>query len=364
MWCPTLGPACSELMGSLDTHPVSRLLWRRLKPLVLGKVLFAPDTPFTRQLMTQVREQAGKQDLEEVGVCRDVGMCQLRDTGWSRGEEAGGGPRHPQKRPGWRDLSTHLLQVNRTFQELALLKDIQEVWGLLGSQLFAFMNDSANVAMLQVGTGWRAANSPTASPSTSPSPEDLGQGQGLLGKGVEVGHGVHGELRMQGWEEGATAPKCLIQTPTFPHTPQRLLQIQDKGSRQPGPRGRDQVEALRAFLNPRSGSYSWQEALADVGHLVGTLGRVMEVRGHPVEGISAGRGSPAGGGHFSEEAQLHGSALRSREDPGTSDPCLDPSVVRDPGQAGGCALGGCPGGAGPGANLRAPFLGWHCLPGT
>lgn len=88
MWCPTLGPACSELMGSLDTHPVSRLLWRRLKPLVLGKVLFAPDTPFTRQLMTQVREQAGKQDLEEVGVCRDVGMCQLRDTGWSRGNES------------------------------------------------------------------------------------------------------------------------------------------------------------------------------------------------------------------------------------------------------------------------------------
>lgn len=51
------------------------------------------------------------------------------------------------------DLSTHLLQVNRTFQELALLKDIQEVWGLLGPQLFNFLNDSANIAMLQVGPG-------------------------------------------------------------------------------------------------------------------------------------------------------------------------------------------------------------------
>ena len=51
------------------------------------------------------------------------------------------------------DLSTHLLQVNRTFQELALLKDIQEVWGLLGPQLFNFLNDSANVAMLQVRPG-------------------------------------------------------------------------------------------------------------------------------------------------------------------------------------------------------------------
>uniref|UniRef100_A0A8C3VSL4 ATP binding cassette subfamily A member 7 n=1 Tax=Catagonus wagneri TaxID=51154 RepID=A0A8C3VSL4_9CETA len=144
----SLSPNCTELMGALDTHPLSRLLWRRLKPLVLGKILFAPDTPFTRQLMAQ---------------------------------------------------------VNRTFQELELLKDIQEVWGLLGPQLFAFMNDSANVAMLQ-----------------------------------------------------------------------RLLQIQDKGRRRPGPRGQDQVEALHAFLNPRRGSYSWQEALADVGHLVGTLGRVME----------------------------------------------------------------------------------------
>lgn len=54
---PTPGPACVELMGTLDTHPLSRLLWRRLKPLVLGKLLFAPDTPFTRQLMAQVRAE-------------------------------------------------------------------------------------------------------------------------------------------------------------------------------------------------------------------------------------------------------------------------------------------------------------------
>lgn len=42
-------------MGALGDHPLSRLLWRRLKPLVLGKLLFAPDTNFTRQLMAQVR---------------------------------------------------------------------------------------------------------------------------------------------------------------------------------------------------------------------------------------------------------------------------------------------------------------------
>ncbi|XP_027982024.1 ATP-binding cassette sub-family A member 7 isoform X2 [Eumetopias jubatus] len=143
-----LSPACAELVGSLETHPLSRLLWRRLKPLVLGKLLFTPNTAFTRQLMAQ---------------------------------------------------------VNRTFQELALLKDIQEVWGALGPQLFNFLNDSTNVAMLQ-----------------------------------------------------------------------RLLQAQDGGRRRPGSRGHAQAKALLAFLDPRGGTYSWQEAHADVGHLVGMLGSVME----------------------------------------------------------------------------------------
>lgn len=53
------------------------------------------------------------------------------------------------------DLGDPFLQVNRTFEELALLRDIQEVWGMLGPQLFGFLNNSANVAMLQVGLGWR-----------------------------------------------------------------------------------------------------------------------------------------------------------------------------------------------------------------
>ncbi|XP_030651874.1 phospholipid-transporting ATPase ABCA7 isoform X2 [Nomascus leucogenys] len=144
----SLSPACSELIGALDSHPLSRLLWRRLKPLILGKLLFAPDTPFTRKLMAQ---------------------------------------------------------VNRTFEELSLLRDVREVWEMLGPRIFTFMNDSSNVAALQ-----------------------------------------------------------------------RLLQMQDEGRRQPRPGGRDHTEALRSFLDPGSGGYSWQDAHADVGRLVGTLGRVTE----------------------------------------------------------------------------------------
>uniref|UniRef100_A0A8C0KX41 ATP binding cassette subfamily A member 7 n=1 Tax=Canis lupus dingo TaxID=286419 RepID=A0A8C0KX41_CANLU len=143
-----LSPACAQLVGTLETHPLSRLLWRRLKPLVLGKLLFTPDTAFTRQLMAQ---------------------------------------------------------VNRTFQELALLKDIPEVWAALGPQLFRFLNDSLNVAMLQ-----------------------------------------------------------------------KLLQVQDRGRRRPGSRGQDRAQALLTFLDPRGDGYGWRDAHADVGHLVGLLGHVME----------------------------------------------------------------------------------------
>uniref|UniRef100_A0A8C5ZH58 ATP binding cassette subfamily A member 7 n=1 Tax=Marmota marmota marmota TaxID=9994 RepID=A0A8C5ZH58_MARMA len=141
---PTPGPACSELMGALGDHPLSRLLWRRLKPLILGKLLFAPDTNFTRQLMAQVRA-----------------LCQLK---------------------------------------------------------------------------------------------------------VVVG-GQMGPHRQEG------VPDTNLSSPD---TPQRLLQRPDKSGWQPGPGGPDPTEALQSFLDPSMGGYSWRDAHADVGHLMGTLGQVME----------------------------------------------------------------------------------------
>ncbi|XP_048667737.1 phospholipid-transporting ATPase ABCA7 isoform X2 [Marmota marmota marmota] len=230
-----LSPACSELMGALGDHPLSRLLWRRLKPLILGKLLFAPDTNFTRQLMAQVRAlcQAGGKwpdttrylarcvtaRPEGLGSCilkkyEFVGRQRPAGTGSEaqmeagpRGQDSAGVPR------GWQVVSgkgqdgscAASLQVNRTFEELALLRDIQEVWGVLGPQLFDFMNNSANVAILQ-----------------------------------------------------------------------RLLQRPDKSGWQPGPGGPDPTEALQSFLDPSMGGYSWRDAHADVGHLMGTLGQVME----------------------------------------------------------------------------------------
>ncbi|XP_052020849.1 phospholipid-transporting ATPase ABCA7 isoform X3 [Apodemus sylvaticus] len=144
----SLSPACSEFVGTLDDHPVSRLLWKRLKPLVLGKILFAPDTTFTRKVMAQ---------------------------------------------------------VNHTFEELALLRDLHELWGVLGPQIFNFMNDSTNVAVLL-----------------------------------------------------------------------RLLDVGGTGQRQQTPRAQKQLEAIRDFLDPKRGGYSWQEAHADMGRLARVLGQIME----------------------------------------------------------------------------------------
>ncbi|XP_059108000.1 phospholipid-transporting ATPase ABCA7 [Peromyscus eremicus] len=194
----SLSPACSQFMGALDDHPVSRLLWRRLKPLILGKILFAPDTNFTRKLMAQ---------------------------------------------------------VNRTFEELALLRDLQEVWGVLGPQIFHFMNDSANTAMLQ-----------------------------------------------------------------------RLLDVEGSGHRQQTPRGQKQLAAVRDFLDPSRGGYSWREAYADIGRLAGILGQIMEcvsldkLEAVPSEGALVSRALELLG----ERRLWAGIVFLSPEDP------LDPSELWSP----------------------------------
>lgn len=63
--------------------------------------------------------------------------------------------------------------------------------------------------------------------------------------------------------------------------PQRLLQAGDRGRRWPGSGGQAPAKALLAFLDPHGEGYTWREAHAEVGHVVGMLGRVVEVRGRP-----------------------------------------------------------------------------------
>lgn len=47
-------PYCNELMKNLESSPLSRIIWRALKPLLIGKILYTPDTPSVRKVMTEV----------------------------------------------------------------------------------------------------------------------------------------------------------------------------------------------------------------------------------------------------------------------------------------------------------------------
>ncbi|XP_075787467.1 phospholipid-transporting ATPase ABCA1 [Pelodiscus sinensis] len=61
-------PYCNELLKNLESSPLSRIIWRALKPLLIGKILYTPDTPVTRKVMSEVNRT-----FQELGVFRDLG---------------------------------------------------------------------------------------------------------------------------------------------------------------------------------------------------------------------------------------------------------------------------------------------------
>lgn len=47
-------PFCKGLIQGLESNPLSRIVWRGIKPLFIGKLLYTPDTPAVRQVMKEV----------------------------------------------------------------------------------------------------------------------------------------------------------------------------------------------------------------------------------------------------------------------------------------------------------------------
>ncbi|XP_043218216.1 ATP-binding cassette sub-family A member 7-like [Amphibalanus amphitrite] len=50
----SISDECNELFHSLDSNWMTKFFWRTVKPFVRGKILFAPDTPVTKRVMTRV----------------------------------------------------------------------------------------------------------------------------------------------------------------------------------------------------------------------------------------------------------------------------------------------------------------------
>ncbi|KAJ8277432.1 hypothetical protein GJAV_G00075090 [Gymnothorax javanicus] len=88
----TTTPYCKSLIQSLESNPLSRVVWHGIKPLFIGKLLYAPDTPLTRSIMNE---------------------------------------------------------ANRTFQDLKILEDLQGAWEEVGPRIRTFMESSAEIQLLR-----------------------------------------------------------------------------------------------------------------------------------------------------------------------------------------------------------------------
>ncbi|KAJ3599929.1 hypothetical protein NHX12_033883 [Muraenolepis orangiensis] len=85
-------PFCKSLIQTLESNPLSRIVWRGIKPLFIGKLLYTPDTPAVRQVMKQ---------------------------------------------------------VNKTFQDLGILQELNEAWMEVGPAIRDYMETGMQVRLLQ-----------------------------------------------------------------------------------------------------------------------------------------------------------------------------------------------------------------------
>uniref|UniRef100_A0A4W6FGA7 ATP binding cassette subfamily A member 4 n=1 Tax=Lates calcarifer TaxID=8187 RepID=A0A4W6FGA7_LATCA len=52
----TTTPFCNALMQTLESNPVTKIVWNSVKPLLMGKILYTPDSPAVRKILRSVRE--------------------------------------------------------------------------------------------------------------------------------------------------------------------------------------------------------------------------------------------------------------------------------------------------------------------
>ena len=51
-----LAPFCNALMQTLESNPVTKIVWNSVKPLLMGKILYTPDSPAVHKILKSVRE--------------------------------------------------------------------------------------------------------------------------------------------------------------------------------------------------------------------------------------------------------------------------------------------------------------------
>uniref|UniRef100_A0A9J7ZV75 ATP-binding cassette, sub-family A (ABC1), member 4a n=1 Tax=Cyprinus carpio carpio TaxID=630221 RepID=A0A9J7ZV75_CYPCA len=88
----TATPFCNDLMKDLESNPVTRIVWSSVKPFLMGKILYAPDSPAVRQIIKN---------------------------------------------------------ANTTFEELERLRNMGRAWEEVGPQVWSFFQDGVQINMLR-----------------------------------------------------------------------------------------------------------------------------------------------------------------------------------------------------------------------
>ncbi|XP_071759857.2 retinal-specific phospholipid-transporting ATPase ABCA4 isoform X1 [Centroberyx gerrardi] len=88
----TATPFCNGLMQTLESNPVTKIVWNSVKPLLMGKILYTPDSPAVRKI---------------------------------------------------------LKSANTTFEELERLQNMAKAWKEVGPQLWAFFHSSVQMNMIR-----------------------------------------------------------------------------------------------------------------------------------------------------------------------------------------------------------------------
>uniref|UniRef100_A0A4W6D9K3 P-type phospholipid transporter n=1 Tax=Lates calcarifer TaxID=8187 RepID=A0A4W6D9K3_LATCA len=114
-------PFCKSLIQGLESNPLSRIVWRGIKPLFIGKLLYTPDTPAVKRVMKE---------------------------------------------------------LNKTFEDLQILQELNEAWLEVGPRIKNYMETSMEIQLLQVAvlvnlrlekTSWTASR--IARFLSTPSPQ-------------------------------------------------------------------------------------------------------------------------------------------------------------------------------------------------
>lgn len=107
VWLLLIAPFCENLIRSLESNPLSRIVWRGIKPLFIGKLLYTPDTPVTRTIMSQVPPLSAPSSCVQYVCCSKLqclwcypeilvppgkqNVSGLPDSKWCAGRVAGSG---------------------------------------------------------------------------------------------------------------------------------------------------------------------------------------------------------------------------------------------------------------------------------